>query len=114
VSEQINWQELTREQRNKVVAEKVMNATRVKDRSLLPDSKKKIPDYTTNLNAACLILLTFTSTEFSYQTQEDLAHINVTIDDVSISFRGGAGEECAEAICIAALSAIGQRVHLPS
>jgi hypothetical protein len=114
VNEPIRWQELTREQRNNVVAEKVMNATRVKDKSLLPTNKKAVPDYTTNLNAACLILLTFTSTQLSYQTQEDLAHINVTIEDVSISFRGGAGEECAEAICIAALRAVGLQVLLQS
>jgi hypothetical protein len=114
VNELIRWQELTREQRNTVVAEKVMNTSRVKDKSLLPDNKKKIPDYTTNLNAACLILLTFTGTELSYQTDEDLAHIYVKIDDVEISFRGGAGEECAEAICIAALRAVGLEVYLPS
>jgi hypothetical protein len=114
MTEQIRWQELTREQRNKVVAEKVMNTTRVKDRSLLPDKDKKIPDYTANLNEACLILLTFTSTELSYQTQMDLALINVRIDDVIISFRGGAGEECAEAICLAALRAVGLEVQLQS
>lgn len=113
MNEPISWQELTREQRNRLVADNMMNATRVKDRSLLPTNKKMIPDYTTNLNAACLILLTFTSTELSYQTQGDLAHINVTIDDVSSSFRGGAGEECAEAICIAALRAVGLKVQLP-
>jgi hypothetical protein len=113
VNEQIRWQELTREQRNKIVAEKVMNVARVRDKSLLPDSKKKIPDYTTNLNEACLILLTFTSTKLSYQTQMDLALINVRIDDVGISFTGGAGEECAEAICIAALRAVGLEVYLP-
>jgi hypothetical protein len=112
VTEPIRWQKLTREQRNKIIAEKVMNATRVKDRSLLPDSKKKIPNYATNLNEACLILLTFTSAELSYQTQEDLALINVRIDDVRISFTGGAGEECAEAICLAALRAVGLEVYL--
>jgi hypothetical protein len=111
---QIQWQKLTAEQRNKVIAEKVMNATRVRDKTLLPESKKKIPDYTTNFNAACLILLTFTGTEFSYQTDEDLAHISVKIDNVELSFRGGAGEECAEAICIAALQAVGLEVELQS
>ena len=89
-----------------------MNATRVRDRSLLPDGKKQLPDYTTNLNEACLILLTFTSTELSYQTQHDLALINVKIDNVKISFTGGAGEECAEAICLAALRAVGLEIHL--
>ena len=111
MNEQIRWKELTPKQRNKVVAEKVMNATRVRDRSLRPDTKKKIPDYSTSLNEACLILLTFSSTELSYETQEDLALINVRIDDVKTSVRGGAGEECAAAICIAALQAIGLEVH---
>lgn len=66
------------------------------------------------MNEVCLILLTFTSTELSYQTKMDLALINVRIDDVSISFRGGAGEECAEAICLAALRAVGLEVQLQS
>ena len=114
MKEQIRWKELTREQRNKLVAEEVMNATRVKDINLLPESTKKTPDYTTNLNEACLVLLTFTGTAFSYQTQRDLALINVMIDDVNISVTGGAGEECAEAICIAALRAVGLQVHLQS
>lgn len=112
--EQIRWLDLTREQRNAVVAEKVMNRTRVRDKSLLSDRKKQIPDYTANLNAAYLILLTFSNTELSYQTQEDMAHITVTIDDVQIAFRGGAAEECAEAICIAALRALGLEVLLSS
>jgi len=111
MSEPIKWQELTREQRNKIVAEQVMNATRVRDWSLRPNTKKKLPDYTANLNDACLIFLTFENAELSYQTQMDLALINVRIDDVEISVRGGVGEECAEAICIAALRAVGLEVH---
>lgn len=112
MSEPIKWQDLTREQRNTVIAEKVLNTARVRDSSLRPDKKKKIPDYTTNLNEACLILLTFAKTELSYQTQRDLAHIHVEIDGVQVSIRGGTGEDCAEAICIAALRAVGLEVHV--
>jgi hypothetical protein len=61
---------------------------------------------------ALLILLTFSSAELSYETQEDLALINVRIDDVGISLTDGASEECAELICIAALRAVGLEVLL--
>jgi hypothetical protein len=112
MSEPINWKNLTREQRNTIVAEKVLNAARVRDSSLRPDKKKKLPDYTTNLNVACLILLTFDRTELSYQTQHDLAHVYVEIDGEKVSVRGGTGEDCAEAICIAALRAVGLEVQV--
>jgi hypothetical protein len=109
MSEQVHWFRLTKEQRNKLIAERVMHRGRVRDHSLLP-SGKKVPEYTSNLHDALLILLTFNQTQLTFQTEIDLGRITVCIEDVEISRSGGAAEECAEGICVAALQALGVEV----